>query len=46
MLKELYQYPELGFIHSEMWFARTIILVQYWRSTPPIRWVENSVALQ
>jgi hypothetical protein len=32
MLKELYQHPELGFIHSEMWFSRTIILVQYWRS--------------
>lgn len=32
MLKELYSQPELGFIHSEMWFSRTIILVQYWRS--------------
>jgi len=32
MIKELYQYPQLGFIHSEMWFARTTILVQYWRS--------------
>lgn len=32
MLKELYQQPELGFIHSEMWFSRTFILVQYWRS--------------
>ncbi|MFZ2726878.1 MAG: DUF4188 domain-containing protein [Methylococcaceae bacterium] len=32
MLKELYRQPELGFIHSEMWFSRTIILVQYWRS--------------
>ena len=32
MLKELYRHPELGFIHSEMWFSRTIILVQYWRS--------------
>jgi hypothetical protein len=32
MLRELSQQPELGFIHSETWFARTIILVQYWRS--------------
>lgn len=32
MIKELYRHPELAFIHSEMWFSRTIILVQYWRS--------------
>lgn len=32
MLKELYKQPELGFIHAEMWFSRTIIQVQYWRS--------------
>jgi hypothetical protein len=32
MLKELYRQPELGFIHAEMWFSRTIIVVQYWRS--------------
>jgi len=32
MIKELYRQPELGFIHAEMWFSRTIILVQYWRS--------------
>ena len=32
MLKELYSQPELGFIHAESWFSRTIILVQYWRS--------------
>ena len=32
MLKELYRQPELGFLHAEMWFSRTIILVQYWRS--------------
>ena len=32
MLKELYRQPELGFIHAEMWFSRTIIQVQYWRS--------------
>jgi hypothetical protein len=33
MLKELYRQPELGFLHAEMWFSRTIILLQYWRST-------------
>lgn len=32
MVKELVQQPDLGFIHAEMWFSRTIILVQYWRS--------------
>lgn len=32
MLRELYQQPELGFLHAETWFARTIIVVQYWRS--------------
>lgn len=32
MLVELHRQPELGFIHAEMWFARTTIMVQYWRS--------------
>lgn len=32
MIKELYKHPELGFIHAEMWFSRTIIVLQYWRS--------------
>ena len=32
MLTELHRQPELGFIHAEMWFARTTIMVQYWRS--------------
>ncbi len=32
MIKELYAQPELGFIHAEMWFSRTTIMVQYWRS--------------
>ena len=32
MLTELYQNPDLGFIHHEMWFSRTIMIVQYWRS--------------
>ncbi len=32
MLRELYTQPSLGLLSHEMWFSRTIILVQYWRS--------------
>ena len=32
MLKELDAQPPLGFIHAEMWFSRTTIMLQYWRS--------------
>jgi len=32
MLKELYSNPEMGLLHHEMWFSRTIVLIQYWRS--------------
>jgi hypothetical protein len=32
MLKELYRQPELGLLHADTWFGRTIIVVQYWRS--------------
>lgn len=32
MLRELYAQPALGFLSHEMWVARTVILVQYWRS--------------
>jgi len=32
MLNELYANPELGLAHHEMWFGRTVLLVQYWRS--------------
>ena len=32
MLKELQTNPDLGLLHYEMWFSRTVILVQYWRS--------------
>ena len=32
MINELYRQPGLGFIHAEMWFSRTLIMVQYWRS--------------
>lgn len=32
MLKELAQQPELGLMHADMWFSRTTIMLQYWRS--------------
>ena len=32
MLNELYRQPDLGLLHAEMWFSRTTIMVQYWRS--------------
>ncbi len=32
MITELYRKPELGFLHAESWFSRTIIVLQYWRS--------------
>ena len=32
MLEELRRRPELGFIHADTWFARTTMMVQYWRS--------------
>jgi hypothetical protein len=32
MLKELSRQPELGFLSGELWFSRTIIVLQYWRS--------------
>ena len=32
MLRELHKQPELGLLHHEMWFSRTIIFVQYWKS--------------
>jgi hypothetical protein len=32
MLKELFRKPELGFLHGEIWFSRTILVLQYWRS--------------
>jgi hypothetical protein len=33
MLRELYAHPDMGLLHHEMGFSRTLILVQYWRST-------------
>ena len=32
MLKELALHPEAGMLGGEMWFGRTTIMVQYWRS--------------
>jgi hypothetical protein len=32
MLRELYARPDLGFLHAEAWFARTVVMLQYWRS--------------
>lgn len=32
MIKELSRQPELGFLHAEMWFGRTTLMLQYWRS--------------
>ncbi|MET0983249.1 MAG: DUF4188 domain-containing protein [Telluria sp.] len=32
MIRELERQPELGLLHAEMWFSRTLIMVQYWRS--------------
>jgi hypothetical protein len=32
MLAELAAHPELGMLGGEMWFGRTTILMQYWRS--------------
>lgn len=32
MLRELYTRPDSGLLGHEMWFGRTTIMVQYWRS--------------
>lgn len=32
MLNELFRQPDLGFLHGEFWFSRTILVLQYWRS--------------
>jgi len=32
MIKELIRQPDLGFLHGEVWFARTVLVLQYWRS--------------
>ena len=32
MIRELSRQPELGLLHAESWFSRTVLMVQYWRS--------------
>jgi hypothetical protein len=32
MIRELEANPRLGFLGADVWFARTILAVQYWRS--------------
>lgn len=32
MIRELYRQPELGLLHAESWFSRSVLMVQYWRS--------------
>jgi hypothetical protein len=32
MLRQLKDRPETGFLHGEIWYGRTILSVQYWRS--------------
>lgn len=32
ILRELYARPELGLLSHEMWFSRTVLVLQYWRS--------------
>ncbi len=32
MLRELQSKPNSGLLHAEMWFSRTVVQVQYWRS--------------
>jgi hypothetical protein len=32
MIEELSRQPELGLLHAESWFSRTMLMVQYWRS--------------
>jgi len=32
MIKELKANPDSGFLHAHMWFSRTILVLQYWRS--------------
>lgn len=32
MIRELSRQPELGFLHAESWFSRSVLMVQYWRS--------------
>jgi hypothetical protein len=42
MLRELYAQPALGLLSHEMWFSRTVILVQYWRSVDALLFYAKS----
>jgi hypothetical protein len=43
MLTELRRQPDLGFIGGDVWFGRTILLLQYWQSFGAlIRYAKNS----
>jgi hypothetical protein len=33
MIRELEAQPELGYLGGELWLGRTVIMVQYWRSS-------------
>lgn len=37
MQKELHTHPETGFLSGENWFARTTILVSYWRDVDAVQ---------
>jgi Domain of unknown function (DUF4188) len=37
MLRELGQNPDLGFLGAHTWFARTVIVLQYWRSVEDLQ---------
>lgn len=32
MIRELHHQPELGLLHAESWFSRSVLMLQYWRS--------------
>jgi hypothetical protein len=42
MLRELQMNKSLGFLHSEFWLGRTIILVQYWTSAEQLMAYANA----
>lgn len=45
MLKELAARPDTGFLSAEMWFGRTTVMVQYWRSFDQLnRYAKNKNA--
>ncbi len=45
MLKELAAHPDTGFLSAEMWFGRTTVMVQYWRTFEQLnRYAKNKNA--